>query len=935
MIPERAPAARVSVGLVGRADVLATVRRRWEEARDGTGQFLLVSGEAGVGKSRVLDESLALIDGAPSLTTRAWPRDAEFPGAVLYDLARELRQRGERDAGAALYDRLTLQDPGGDGTRRRRLLVGDLADQVVGLLSRQPLLLRIEDLHWADELSLDVLEHVAPVVRRTSSLVLATYRSDEVRSGSALAGFRSGLLRERFGEELPLSRLDRDGVAMLAESLLGEIPSAELIDVLFDRGNGIPLHIEELIAARGDAAVPETVAEAVRARTSRLDDGVAGIAVAAATIGCSFEFDLLAAVVDESEDEVDRALRLLVDEHLLVALNPTKFDFRHALIRDAVYEGVAPFRRRTLHAAVARASEDAGIRRSYLSEQYELANLPDQAYPHALQSAQEAAAISAHREAVELYARALRTAPADSPLAELADLNRRFGVELAVADRNAEASERLEVAIDQYRAGGDILNAAGLTARLLSVRHALGDPLPRRLDLAHEALGWLDAEPDGGSPDARAAVLAEIAAAHMLDRSLDDALDYGRRAEAIAPTGDTRYCDRLDIQSTIGSVLVFMGDPVGWRQLEGVIAQAEGRDYEYAAARVRRMLATSASVLVDYPRARAALDEALRFTALVQRWNDHHYLRAHRAHVRWATGEAGAERDARRALADGGSVTTQIQGRYALGYVHLARDETDAAREQFELALALAEPMEELQRISPPLWGLAELALHDDRIAAAIDCCVRAVGLSERVADAAYLFPFVVTGTRAFLADRDPRSARDFVDRCAVLIERRRIPGTLPALDHAYGLIALADGRISEARTLLTRASEEWDALDRFWEGAFALLDLARVASRSRRVGEASRFASEARRRAADAGASLLVRLADEVKLDPAADTSMGPLTAREFEVARLIAEGATNREIAERLMIAPKTASAHVEHILAKLGVSRRAEVAAWVSRA
>lgn len=934
MIPDRAPAARVAAALVDRDDTLELVRRRWDEAREGSGQFLLVSGEAGIGKSRLLDESLALLDGAPSLTTRAWPRDAEFPGAVLFDLARELRQRGHRDAGATMLERLTTLETAGDDARRRRLMVNDLADQVIALLADHPMLLRIEDLHWADELSLDVLERAAPMIRRTSSLVLGTYRSDEVRHGSPLAAFRAGLLRERFGEELLLSPLDRNGTVRLAESLLGEVPSSELIDMVFERSNGIPLYIEELIAACDTDAVPDTVSEAVRARTSRLDDGVTGIVVAAAAIGCSFEFDLLSEVVDEEEDEIDRALRVLVDEHLMVALSPTKFDFRHALIRDALYEGVPPFRRRNLHAAVARASEEAGIRRSYLSEQYELAGMPELAYPHALESARAAARMSAHRESAELYARALRTAPDDSDLANVAYLNTRYGIELAAIDRNDAAADRFEAAIAQLRAVDDIDMAATLTANLMNALHLTGATLEHRLALADEALGWLDALPNGGEDISRAGLLGAVAAAYMLERRLDEAIDAGRRAQELVPEDIPNFCDYLDVQTTIGACLVFAGDQEGWEMLRHVIDTAEGVDYEAEATRARRMLASSASVLVDYPRATVALDEALRFTAAIQRWNDHHYLRAHRAHVRWATGTSGAERDARRALADGRGITTEIQGHIVLGYVHLSRGELPEASEQFARALELAEPMHELQRISPAVWGMAELALREGRTADAIALCERGLHLSEQVQDAAYLFPYLVTATRAHLAERDTRAAREYIDRCALLLLRRNIPGTLPALAHARGLIALAEGRSSEARDLLTTASEEWDALDRFWEGTQVLIDLARCASRGRRVGEATRFAAEARRRASDAGATLLVDAADEIKLDPTADASTGPLTAREFEVARLVAEGATNREIAERLVIAPKTASAHIEHILSKLGVSRRAEIAAWVSR-
>jgi len=111
-------------------------------------------------------------------------------------------------------------------------------------------------------------------------------------------------------------------------------------------------------------------------------------------------------------------------------------------------------------------------------------------------------------------------------------------------------------------------------------------------------------------------------------------------------------------------------------------------------------------------------------------------------------------------------------------------------------------------------------------------------------------------------------------------------------------------------------------------------VDLARSAQRARRGGEAAQFTAEARRLGEASGALVLVRLADAVGIDESTSPESGPLTAREFEVAKLVAEGATNREIAERLVISPKTASAHIEHILAKLRVSRRAEIAAWVSR-
>lgn len=926
------PMTRVRAELVGRDDVLALAARRWADATAGAGHFLLIAGEAGIGKSRMLDEIAELFDDVPVLTTRAWPRDAEFPGAVLFDLARELRQIGHAEVGQQILDTLRAAETNGDAQWRYRILVSDLSDLVLGLLVGEPILLHIEDLHWADELSLDVLDHLAPHLRRSRSLVVATYRSDEVRGGSALAAWRSRLLGQRLAEETSLSRLDRAGTVRLAEALLGEVPSSTLVDELMERSNGIPLYIEELIAAGDARTVPETIAEAVRGRSARLDAQARELADAAAVIGCSFEFDLLVDIMERAADPVDAGLRELCDHHLLVRLSPTKFDFRHALLRDALYESIPLPQRRRMHAAVADASEENGIRRSYLSEQFELANLPARAFPHAVASAEDAARLAAHREAAELYARAVRTAPPETPSNVLADLNAYAALELMSIDDAAGAAKFFETSIEISLASGDPDTAARRAAHLMAARHLLGDDLEHRIALAREARGWLESAPGGGSDGVWGRVLGAEAAAYMLARQLDRSLEAGRAAlERLRGDADTSV--RLDVEATLGAVEVFAGQQEGWRRLENVIAEA-GTTHDAAGGRGRRMLASSASVLVEYDRARQWLDEALAFTASTERWNDNHYLRAHRAHLRWATGAADAERDALRALADGRGVTTEIEALKVLGYVDLARDRLVDARVHLDRSLELGRHIAEVQRINPALWGLAEVALHDGDPARAVELAEEGYRQSADVEDAAYLFPFVITGARARLARHDPEGARDWLDRCRVLLELRGIPGTLPALDHAEGLLALAEGRSTAARPLLREAADRWAALGRFWEGTQALIDLARCAVRARRPGEATRYVAEARRRADEAGATLLVRLADDVRLDADAGESAGPLTAREFEVARLIADGATNREIAERLVIAPKTASAHVEHILAKLGVGRRAEIAAWVSR-
>jgi DNA-binding CsgD family transcriptional regulator/tetratricopeptide (TPR) repeat protein len=771
-------------------------------------------------------------------------------------------------------------------------------------------------------------------------MIVASYRSDEMFSGTPLAGWRARLLEQRLAEEVRLPRLDRGGTARLAEALMGRVPSSEFVDELQERSEGIPLYIEELIAGGASRSVPDTVAEAVRARMAQLAPASRDLAIAASVIGCAFPLDLLMAVVPDEPSAVDDELVELQDRHFIVGANPggEDFDFRHALIRDAIYAEIPPNRRRALHAAIARASEEAGIRDAYVSEQYERAHLPADAHRHAVLAAESARNASAHREAAVLFSRALRTVSAATDPSEIAYLHSRLGIELTAIDDNAGAAGQFEEAIRRYRELGEISVAANHIPNLMGVRHVLGEGLAARIARAHEAIGWLDALPDGGAGEVRAALYSAMSAAYMLDRRLDEALDFGQRALQLA-TDPAAVCDRLDVQMTVGPVLVFAGlAREGWQMLETAIAEASmpGTDFEVEAARGYRMLGTSASVLVEYDRAEDWITQGLAVTAATERWSDHHYLRAHLAHVLWATGRFDpAEREARRALADAHSITTEITCLHVLGYLAMGRGETAEALVHLERARILGTQMGELQRLSPALWGLAELAVLSGRPADGVALSEEAFALSDAVTDAAYLFPFVVTGTRVHLALRDVAGARDWLARTARLIELRGIPGTLPALAHAEGLIAAADGQALRARELFDDALAGWTARRRFWERAQLLVDLARSAQRARRSGEAARFTSEARLLGEASGAIVLVRLADAVGIDEASSTESGPLTAREFEVAKLVAEGATNREIAERLVISPKTASAHIEHILAKLRVARRAEIAAWVSRA
>jgi DNA-binding CsgD family transcriptional regulator len=196
--------------------------------------------------------------------------------------------------------------------------------------------------------------------------------------------------------------------------------------------------------------------------------------------------------------------------------------------------------------------------------------------------------------------------------------------------------------------------------------------------------------------------------------------------------------------------------------------------------------------------------------------------------------------------------------------------------------------------------------------------------------------PFVVTGTRAALAARRPDDAERWRDRHASLLEHWPAQGR-PALDHADGLLRTSAGTTVAARQALEAAIAGWDALGRTWEGQWARLDLAACLLRANRDAEALALVRGVADRADSLDSRPLRDRSDDLLAIARArgveEEPWRPLTAREFEVSRLVAEGMTNAAIGERLGLSPRTVGAHVEHILAKLGFTRRAEIAAWVA--
>lgn len=940
--------------LVGRDDFLTHADRRLAEAAAGTGQLLFVAGEAGIGKTRLLAAIARHAQASDFAVVRAaaFPGDVQSFAGLLLDLASNLIPAGEpalSDLGRALSSRVrAIPAAAGDAHHRRRLLVQDLVDLLASAEPGMPVLMILEDLHWADELSIDVLGHLAGRLAASPMLVAGAYRSDELYRQLPMRDLRARLLAQRLAEEIRLPRLASGQTAAMVRAVLGRPAPGRVAAAIHKRSDGIPLHVEELLAAIDEealtrqsgtmvltAAVPDTLGDAVRSRVRQLTAGTREVASAAAVIGRSFDFDLLTAVTEAVPAGVAGALRELQDAYfVLPGADAVTFDFRHALIRDTLYADTDLLMRRRLHESVARAAMDRGHRGAFISAHFEQAKRPDLAYQHAIVAAREAATISAHGEALELYRRAVRCLPAELPALDRAGLFAALGDEATATDDNTAAAQAYLTAHELATSAGDVRAAAALAPRMVAVGHLLGDGLDVRVGTLQTALDSLAGM--AGADREHARLRSAMAAAYMLDRRLDEAIKYGELGRAESQRiGDDEAA--LNATVTLGSVLVFAGRmDEGWQLLEDAIARARGMQQEAEAARGYRMIGSAASVLVEYDRAERWLAEGVRYAEQVEHGNHLHYMAAHLAHVQWATGQwEEATRAAQQVLADGrGGITTRITAQYVLGYLAMGRGDWAAAAGLLADALVQGEQMAELQRLSPPLWGLAEAARCQGDYDTALMLCERGYTASAVVTDAAYLFPYLLTGVRAHLARGDVDAAELWSKRVGAVLTARAIPGTLPAIEHGRGLIFLARGDVPEAREALESASEAWRAGRRFWEGTWARLDLAAVAARARRRGGAARLIDDVRTIAATAGASTLADAAGQLagSLDGGRPVDpWHPLSAREFEVAQLVAAGLTNRQIAGQLVLAPKTISAHVTHILTKLGAARRAEIAAW----
>jgi DNA-binding CsgD family transcriptional regulator len=942
--------------LIGRDDLLELADRRLDAVLAGRGHFLLVAGEAGIGKTRFMDAvtQKAGDRGFRSMWGYLAPQDRDVPAASILDMARSmLRIPVFEPLGR---DLLALRDATIEAESvHRRQLVEDVVDRILAEVDG-PTLLGFEDLQWADELSLEIIAELARRSRDRPLLLGAGYRTDEALAGTPLRDWRSRWITQRVAEEVRLAPLTQDETALVTTLILdtGLPAPREVAAAVYERTDGIPLHIEELLGALSaearaksvairEAEVPETIEDAVLARLSHRSPEAQAVAKAGAVIGRCFTHEVLAGIMDVPPDSIDAPLQELIDNFVLEPPGLRNvMDFRHQLLRDAIYRSVPVADRRRFHARAAEfGAQLEGASEIHTSLHYERAGLERQAFEAALAGAKEAARLSARTESFDLYQRAVDHMPAGIDPAAHAEILEAYAVAAQSIEENDAADAALNQAASLWREAGQPRRALRALSEAMTIWARQGRPVSESLAMStrlwDEAIS-LPADPD---PNLDHAVRGELAA-HLAMWHLD----AGNTAEGqrwledsrghFEAVGDIDGVNFVEWKS--GVVDVLEGRVAAGIKRVGDAAQASERaGFEMTGVSAYRDAAVYAARAMDYAGAERWINEGLRYADQIEQSHCAHVMSATGAMLAWADARwSEAAEQARQAVADHGCPRAANTARWALGYVLFGRGVLIEATAELTAALKFGEQTETIGLILPPMWGLAETALLRGEPDKALEICRTALERARAVGERVLLVPFAVTGVRAAQAAGRPAAGAAWFDDIS------REIGSLPtiadaALAHAKGLVLVADGATGLARTALETAVAGWDATSRVWEATWARLDLANCLIRSNRYADALSLAVEARTVGSRLNSRSIAERADALarmaRGRVATDEPWRPLTAREFAVARLISEGLTNAEIADSLGIAPKTASSHVEHILAKLGASRRAEIATWAA--
>jgi tetratricopeptide (TPR) repeat protein len=967
----------------------------WATAR-GRGRCLLVAGEAGVGKSRLVTELCARVADQHFLILRGYcaDQDVAFPFAPWIDLLRtffarltsvEIRDSLSQWAPEfiKLLPELLLLLPDVQPTAmldpeaEKRRLFEVLAQYLTRLSDANPLLVVVEDLHWSDETSLNFLQYFARRLVDSPILLIATYRPEEIPQ--PLTHLLTQLNRKRLVGEIVLDPLARQDVAALVQAIfeMQEQIKDEFLDLFTSLTEGNPFFIEELLRAMVEAGdivyvngrwaynwplalhIPRSVQETVAQRIAQLDPEVRHVLGLAAVAGQRFDFALLQVLTGQDEATLVTCIKEIIAVQLVVEAPAGHFAFRHALTRQAIMAKLLAVERKMLHRCVAEAIQQlhAGTLQAHLSNlAYHCfeAGIWDKALDYSMQAGQKAQALYALQEAREHFSRAVEAAHKLSIPPPLALLQARAKVCETLGDFE-QARIDLETLLQLAKATGD--DQAEWQAYLdfgflWAYRNydQSGDYFRRALDMARRL----------EEPATLAPAFNRLGNWHFNCGRPVEALAYHREALDLFwglkdRTGIAETLDLLGVASygcgdlvqgvayleEAASLFSDLGDQRGLAQCLAALSLRIRWDTEVlGAVNLRQLLGPAQTALDVAHEIGWRSGEVQCYSILVDclaRMGDYA-----RAFQQAQTGLAIAEEIQHRVWV---AMLHAILGQSYLSLFAFAE-----AQSHLEQAIAVSREVNALVFIQYATLTLVSVHCLQGNLQRA-EAYLNSVPDSDLAEQAIYARCRATVQAELALTQGDAALALQIVERLiasAANIDRYG-PHAIPRLSILRGEILFALARYQEAEEELLAAREitrEQGRRPLLWRIHARLGTLERAmgspAAAEREFEAARLIVEELSRQVPDKTlrsnflqrAMATISPVRKISARQAAKEAFGGLTERERQVAALIARGKSNRAIAETLVIAEATTEKHVVNILSKLGFASRVEVAAWAAK-